>query len=32
MGDAEVMKFNSGRVTWRRSEEKRDYFSVKTDR
>lgn len=32
MGDAEVMKFNSGRVTWRRSEEKRDYFSIKVDR
>ena len=29
MKDAEVLEFNDGKVTWRRSEGKRDYFQIK---
>lgn len=32
MKDAEVMEFEFGRVTWRRSDGKRDYFSLKIDK
>lgn len=32
MKDAEVIKYKEGRVTWRRGEGKRDYFSIKVDR
>ena len=32
MKDAEVMQFEQGIVTWRRSEGKRDYFSLKIDK
>lgn len=29
MGDAEVLDFDGGKVTWRKAEGKRDFFSVK---
>lgn len=29
MGDAEVLEFDGGKVTWRRSPDKRDHFSIK---
>ena len=32
MKDAEVMEFEFGRVTWRRSDGKRDYFSLRIDK
>jgi hypothetical protein len=32
MKDSEVMEFEFGRVTWRRSDGKRDYFSLKIDK
>jgi predicted phage-related endonuclease len=32
MKDADVMEFEFGRVTWRRSDGKRDYFSLKIDK
>lgn len=32
MKDVEVIKYKAGRVTWRREEGKRDYFSIKVDK
>jgi hypothetical protein len=32
MKDAEEMVFDGGKVIWRRSENKRDYFSLKIDK
>lgn len=32
MKDAEVLQFEEGKATWRRSEGKRDFFSIKIDK